>query len=80
VHKSFKVNEHLVKVKSWHKLALVHEIAMTNIVCSMQLDDDMYTPERQSLAGPPSEASLSGPNVDHIGWGGPSTGPTPPFL
>jgi len=30
--------------------------------------------------GPPSGASLGGPNLGQIGWGGPSTGPTPFFI
>jgi len=32
------------------------------------------------MAHLPSGASLGGPNMGHIGWGGPSTGPTLLFL
>jgi len=32
------------------------------------------------VTGPPSEASLGGPIMGHIGWGGPSMGPTLLFI
>jgi len=30
--------------------------------------------------GPPSGAGLGGPNLGQLGWGGPSTGRTPPLF
>ena len=39
-----------------------------------------YKPASPPGPGPPSGASLDGQHVGHIGWGGPSTGPTPLLL
>jgi len=72
VHKSLGVKEH--RVKANHPSP-----TRTAAPCPPAAWTDMPL-DFPPGPGPPSGASLGGPTMGQIGWGGPSTGPALPFF